>query len=98
MASYLIANYEVTNPEGLESYVAAVIPTIVAHGGKVLVAGPGSTTKEGNPKPMTVVLQFPSRESLDGWYDSEEYQKIIHLRTNNSEGFVVFSDEFEMPG
>ena len=31
MAGYLIANYNITNPEGYQAYIAAVGPTIVAH-------------------------------------------------------------------
>ena len=98
MASYLVANYKVTNPEGYAAYIAAVGATIAAHGGKILVAGPDSTAVEGNPHPVTVVLQFPTREALQGWYDSPQYREIIQLRTDNTEGFVVFADEFVMPG
>jgi uncharacterized protein (DUF1330 family) len=98
MASYLIANYNVNNADGYGTYVAAVGPTIIAHGGKILVAGPGSTPVEGNPGGVTVVLEFPTREALQGWYDSKEYQEIIHLRTDNTEGSMVFADEFVMPG
>jgi len=98
MSSYLIANYTVTNPEGYEKYLAAVGPTIVAHGGKILVAGPNATAIEGNPGPITVVLQFPTREALEAWYQSPEYREVIHFRTDNSEGFLVFADEFVLPG
>ena len=98
MAGYLIANYSITNPDGYQAYVAAVGPTIVARGGEILVAGPGSEAVEGDPGPVTVVLKFPSKEALRAWYDSPEYQEIIHLRTDNTEGSVVFADEFVMPG
>ena len=97
MASYLVANYEVTHPEGYSAYLATVGATIGAHGGKILVAGPDSTAVEGNPGAVTVVLQFASRETLQAWYDSPEYQEIIHLRTDNTEGFMVFADEFVVP-
>ena len=98
MASYLIANYTVTNPEAYASYVAVVGPIIFAHGGKILVGGPGSTSVEGKPGPVTIVLEFPTREALQGWYDSPEYQEIIHHRTDNTDGMMVFADEFVMPG
>ena len=94
MASYLIANYNVNNSEGYGAYVAAVGPTIVAHGGKILVAGTGSTTVEGNPGGVTVVLEFPTREALQDWYDSPEYQEIIHLRTDNTDGDMDWLDQF----
>ena len=79
MAGYLIANYDVTNPEGYQTYIGAVGPTIVAHGGEILVAGPGSEAVEGQPGAVTVVLKFSSKEALRGWYDSPEYQEILLL-------------------
>jgi uncharacterized protein (DUF1330 family) len=97
MASYLVANYHITNPEGYAAYLAAVGPTIAAHGGKILVAGADSTAVEGNPGPVTVVLEFPTREALEGWYESPEYSEIINLRTDNTEGLLVFADEFVVP-
>lgn len=98
MAGYLIANYSITNPEGYQSYIAAVGPTILAHQGEVLVAGEGSEAVEGKPGAVTIVLKFPTKEALRAWYDSPEYQEIIHLRTDNTEGVLVFADEFVMPG
>ena len=61
------------------------------------MAGPNSTAMEGNPGSVTIVLQFPGREALEGWFKSPEYQEIIHLRTDNTDGFVVFADEFVIP-
>ena len=49
MSSYLVANYDVTNQEGYNTYLSAVGPTIVADQGKILVAGPNSTPVEGDP-------------------------------------------------
>ncbi len=98
MAAYLIANYNITNEQGYQSYIGAVGPTILSHGGEILVAGPGSEAVEGTPGAITVVLKFPSMEALRGWYDSAEYQEIIALRTDNTEGGMVFANEFVMPG
>ena len=52
MAGYLIANYSITNPDGYQAYIAAVVPTIVAHGGVILVAGPGSKRSKASPGPL----------------------------------------------
>ena len=98
MSGYLITSYKITNPEAYKAYTAAVAPTIFAHGGEILVAGPGSEAVEGTPEPVTVVLRFPSKDALRGWYDSPEYQAIIHHRLDNTEGSMVFADEFTMPG
>ena len=98
MSGYLIVNYRVTNPEGFNTYMAGVMPTIAAHGGEILVAGPGSTAIEGSPDPITVVVKFPSREAVQTWYDSPEYQAIIHHRLDNTEGTAVIADGFKVPG
>jgi uncharacterized protein (DUF1330 family) len=98
MAAYIIANYNITGEEGYQSYVGAVGPTILNHGGEILVAGPGSEIIEGTAGSITVVLKFPSMEALRGWYDSSEYQEIIALRTDNTEGGLVFANEFVIPG
>ena len=98
MAGYLIANYDITNMEGYQAYTASVGATIIAHGGEILVAGPGSEVVEGEAGPVTVVLKFPSKEALRGWYDSPEYQQIIHHRIDNTKGALIFADEFVMPG
>ena len=98
MAGYLIANYQITNEEGYQAYKTAVRGTILAHRGEILVAGPGSEPVEGDPKPVTIVLKFPSMNALRAWYESPEYKEIINLRTDNTEGMVVFADEFVMPG
>ena len=97
MASYLVANYNVTNQDGYSQYLAAVGKTIMDHSGRILVAGPGSLAVEGTPGEITVVLEFPTRDALEGWYNSPEYQQIIHLRTDNSEGGLVFADGFQVP-
>ena len=98
MSGYVIVNYRITNPEGFKAYTAGVVPTIMAHGGEILVAGPGSEAVEGNPEPVSVVVKFPSKEAARVWYDSPEYQAIIHHRLDNTEGTMVFADEFKMPG
>jgi uncharacterized protein (DUF1330 family) len=97
MSGYLITTYKIINPEAYQAYTAAVAPTIFAHGGEILVAGPGSEVVEGTPEPITVVLKFPSKDALRGWYDSPEYQAIIHHRLDNTEGSMVFADEFKLP-
>ena len=98
MAAYLIANYDITNPEGYATYPEAAIPTLLAHGAEVLVADYDSEVLEGQPRKVAVVLKFPSKDAARAWYVSEEYVKVKHLRTDNAEGVAVLADEFQMPG
>jgi uncharacterized protein (DUF1330 family) len=97
MTAYLVANYRITNAEAYAAYPPAVIPTLASYGAEILVADYESEAIEGEPSSATIVLRFPSKESARAWYDSPEYQEIVHLCTDNSEGFVVFTDEFALP-
>ncbi len=93
MAAYTVANYRITDPESFEAYPPAVVPTLMAHGGEILVADRESEALDGEPAHVTVVVKFPSKEAARAWYNSAEYQEIIRLRTDNSEGFLVLTDE-----
>lgn len=42
--------------------------------------------------PGTVIVEFPSRESAECWYESPAYQKIIGLRLNSTSGSLVILD------
>ena len=69
MAAYLIADIEVTNPEGFKKYQEAVPATIAKHGGKYLVRGGEVEPKEGDWTPTRmVVLEFPNMATLKKWY------------------------------
>lgn len=96
MSAYLVANFEVTKPEGYKAYVPAVIPTLQAHGADILVADYESEPLEGAPGTITVVIRFESKEALHTWYRSPEYQKIISLRTENSTGIAVVVEDLDM--
>lgn len=94
MSGYLIANYEITNAGDYEGYALAMASTLQAHGGETIVTDYQSEAIKGSPAKVTVVLRFSSKQAARTWYDSPEYQQIVHLRTDNCEGFVVITDEF----
>ena len=91
MSAYLIGNIKVTNPEGIAQYREVVAETIAAHGGEYVVADANALSIEGDPEHLSVVLRFPDMEALQAWYDSPEYQAILPLRTDNSEGVITFA-------
>lgn len=39
-----------------------------------------------------VILHFPSRDEAMRWYNSPEYQSMIHLRLNSVEGTLVMAE------
>lgn len=98
MSAYLVATYDITDPEGYEPYVPGVVPTLMGAGAEILVADYESDPIEGTPSKVTIVIRFESKDVARAWYDSDAYQAVIGHRTNNTEGHMVLTDEFVMPG
>ena len=74
MAAYLIAEVEVTDPEGYEEYRRQVGGTIAAYGGRYLVRPGKVEALEGDgPRGRLIVLEFESYEQAKKWYASQEY-------------------------
>ncbi|MEM8923705.1 MAG: DUF1330 domain-containing protein [Actinomycetota bacterium] len=91
MPAYLVANYEVTDPEGYRNYQKSASP-IMAGGGKLLVLDIDSVAKEGDAAPQTVVIEYPTKEAALAAYESEEYQAVIGIRldaTTNGRCVIV---------
>ena len=97
MPGYVIANYTVTDPEKYAEYPPAVGPSLAQYGGKPIVASPNSKVLEGDPLSATVVIEFESVEAAQRWYDSPEYNKIKHLRTSVTEGWLLIAPRYEKP-
>jgi uncharacterized protein (DUF1330 family) len=91
--AYVVVNARVTDPVLLERYVGAAGATVAQHPCKVLVATNDAEAIEGDPPgSRVVVLEFPSREAALAWYNSEEYQAVIGMRHDSTEGFLVVAD------
>jgi uncharacterized protein (DUF1330 family) len=94
--TYLVGQITVTNPEAYAVYASQVPQTIAAFGGKYLVRGGHATQLEGQAQgERNVVVEFPSREIAEAWYNSDAYQAIIGHRTNNSTGALALVDGYE---
>ena len=78
---YVIAEVEVTDPALYEEYRAQVQATVHAYDGRFLVRGGEAKRLEGKrPLQRMVVLEFPSVEQAQRWYDSTEYGLLKELR------------------
>lgn len=94
---YLLAMLDVTDMASLLSeYVGPLEPINERHGVKTIVATPIVDVLEGDyTKTVTVVLEFPSRESLDAWYSDPEYLPLKKRRlevTNTQTSVLAVAD------
>jgi uncharacterized protein (DUF1330 family) len=81
MAAYLIADLDVKNAAAIENYRANVTATITKYGGRFIVRGGAHQVLEGEWHPKRVILiEFPSMEALQRWYNSPEYRPLIAER------------------
>jgi uncharacterized protein (DUF1330 family) len=90
MAAYVLAEVEVTNPDGYKEYTADVPGTITRYGGRFLVRGGASEALEGDwPKIRRVIIEFPDVEAAKRWWNSPEYEKPKAMRRANSKGRLI---------
>lgn len=84
--SYAIAHVTFTDREAFMSdYASKVGGTVAAYGGRYLVrAGEVSYSEGEQLGDISVVIEFPDRESAHAWHDSNEYQDIVPSRYQNS--------------
>jgi uncharacterized protein (DUF1330 family) len=90
MPAYLLAEIEITNPEGYKSYTAVVPDSIKKYGGRFLVRGGAVHSLEGEwPERRRVIIEFPSVDAARKWWDSPDYEKAKGLRRANSKGRLL---------
>jgi len=86
MSTYLINHLripgDVPNEEAL-SYLDQVEATVAPYGGKWLAQGPVDVLEGAWPGAI-VLMEFPSRESLNKWYNSPEYTALRPLRIRSA--------------
>ena len=90
MPVYAVAQGRIEDREKLNQYVAQVIPTIQAAGGRILGFDESPEVVEGEiSHPRTVILEFESRDAFRAWYDSADYQAILPLRLESTPGSLI---------
>ncbi len=90
MPAYVLAEIEVTRPEGYKGYTAVVGESIQKYGGRFLVRGGAAHALEGDwPERRRVVIEFPSADAARKWWDSAEYAKPKEMRRAHSNGRLI---------
>lgn len=99
MPAYVVASVEVTDPEAYQAYTAQVLGTLERHGGRFLVRGGNLESLEGGEwfDSRLVIIEFPDKQAAQRWYASDEYQRILPIRQQNSTGKLVLVDGYVPP-
>jgi uncharacterized protein (DUF1330 family) len=92
--AYLIANVQVSDPDGWKQYITALPATLAPYHVKTLARAPAVAMDASTPPAgSTVILAFNSMDDLKAWWNSPAYQAIIPLREKSAKTVV-----YALPG
>ncbi len=99
MAAYFIFHNKVLDADKLNNdYLPKAVESLGPYEPEVLVVDENCDVIEGNSdQARTVVVKFKSREDAMAWYNSPEYQAVLPLRLEATEGTAYLCDEFVPP-
>lgn len=79
--AYVVANIEVSNAQQYADYMKVTPGVIEQFGGRFVTRGGRTATLEGPPAPgRVVIIEFPSFERAQEFYNSTEYTAAKKLR------------------
>jgi uncharacterized protein (DUF1330 family) len=88
MAAYVIIDIAIrdqTRQGEYAQYVEKVRPIVEKHGGRYLARGGRIAPLTGDWRPERIILiEFPSRDRIERWWNSPEYKAIAGLRENST--------------
>ena len=76
MIGYVVCVYKsISSAEKLKEYAIKAKVAVEKYKGKFVIRGGKATTNEGEKSPRTVVIEFPSYNEANLFYNSKEYQE-----------------------
>ena len=93
MAAYVITDLHIYDIEHYLEYQQAMRPLLAAVGARYLARGGLFKVYEGDYEPnRLVVVEFPSLEAVDDFYESEDYQALEAQRRACSNARIIAVD------
>jgi len=84
MKGYVVCVYKtISSEEKLKEYAVKAKVAVEKYKVKFLIRGGKTKTNEGKKSPRTVVIEFPSYEEANLFYNSKEYQKAHEVLKNH---------------
>ena len=90
VTAHMIANIDVRDAAGFDDYRQKVTAVVEKFGGRFLVRGGEIRHLEGKlPLDRLVVLEFPTMEAAQRFYDSADYAPLLKLRLASTNSDLV---------
>lgn len=80
MSALIVVDLTPIDKEQLSIYSAEAVKTLIPYQGEFLAKGPIQALHGESKFSTKVIIQFPSKEKAQAWYNSADYQKIIPTR------------------
>jgi uncharacterized protein (DUF1330 family) len=86
MRCYAVVEIDVSDPAWVREYVDEVTPMVERRGGRYLARTPNAMRIEGErtPPQTFVIIEWPSREAADAFYESDEYRPFRERRRDGA--------------
>ena len=86
MKGYVVCVYKsISSAEKLKEYAIKAKVAVEKYKGKFVIRGGKATTNEGEKSPRTVVIEFPSYNEANSFYNSKEYQEAHDVLKGHAE-------------
>lgn len=91
MSAFIIGKVTIKDLEKFKKYAEKAGPTIAEYNGEFIIKGQAQKALTGNaPDHKTAfVIRFKDMETLDSWYNSDEYQSVISLRDEGAHVEII---------
>lgn len=96
MPAYMIVEVETTDEALMAEYRKHTPGLVAKFGGRFIVRGGKTRTLEGDWTPSrVVVLEFPSYEAAEKFYDSTDYKPVLEMRLRAGQCKAIIVDGYD---
>ena len=86
MKGYVVCVYKsINSEEKLKEYAVKAKAAVEKYKGKFVIRGGKAKTNEGEKSPRTVVIEFPSYNEANSFYNSKEYHEAHEVLKGHAE-------------
>ncbi len=93
MPAFVIVDIAIRDPATYDAYKELAPPSIARYGGRYVIRGGTTKVLEGTWTPNRfVMLEFPTAERAEAWWNSPEYTKAREIRQSCSTANMIIAE------